>query len=362
MKRITISASRTYDVIIGRDLLQDAGRYVSEVLPLCTICVVTDSTVDGLYADAVTGALAAAGYGVCKFVFPAGEASKNIAALNEILEYLAQNRLTRSDAVVALGGGVTGDMAGFAAATYLRGIQFIQLPTTLLAAVDSSVGGKTGVNAESGKNLIGAFWQPSLVLCDCAAFDTLPREVFLDGIAEAVKYGVIIDKALFCCLSSDDYSLEEVVECCVAIKSSIVEQDERDLGTRQLLNFGHTIGHAIEKCSHYTVSHGHAVAIGMVVAARAAESMGLTLENCSRPIRSLLLKYVFDLGCPYTAEMLTEAALNDKKRSGDTITLILPKAIGNCVPAKLEISLLAEFIASGLKSCTEKGVSYDHDR
>ena len=348
--KITISASKTYDVLVGENLLSDSGKYISSVIKPCTLCVVTDSNVDTLYADIIMSTLAKSGFLVCKFVFPAGETSKNMTTLDTLLTFLAEHQLTRSDAIVALGGGVTGDMAGFAAAVYLRGIDFVQIPTTLLAAVDSSVGGKTGINTNIGKNLIGAFWQPCLVICDCKTFDTLPHEILLDGIAEAIKYGVIIDQALFNYLASDEISLPMVVERCVAIKRDIVEQDERDTGRRQLLNFGHTIGHAIEKCSNYEISHGHAVAIGMVIVSKASDATGLTDEDCTTPIQTLLEQYGFDLDFWFTTEELELAALSDKKRAGSNITLITPKTIGDCRLTNLEIPLLKEFIDRGLNN------------
>jgi 3-dehydroquinate synthase len=244
-----------------------------------------------------------------------------------------------------------GDLAGFAASCYMRGIRFVQIPTTLLAAVDSSVGGKTGVNLSHGKNLAGAFWQPSIVICDYSLFRSLPEEELLSGLAEVIKYGVIADEDLFdVVLSSDLCSLfendllEDIIGKCVAIKSEIVSEDERDEGSRQILNFGHTLGHAIEKCSKYEIPHGHAVAIGMLYITRIATQLGITQAGCIAQIEHILKKYKFTLSCGYSAEQLYEAALSDKKRQGDFITLILPERIGSCRLEYVDINLFKELI------------------
>ena len=234
--------------------------------------VITDSNVDKLYSNILISSLEKSGYKVSKFVFDAGEQSKNANTFVDILEFLANSGLTRSDCVFALGGGVVGDIAGFAASVYLRGIKFVQIPTTLLAAVDSSVGGKTAVNLPAGKNLVGAFHQPSLVLCDLDTLDTLPESVFQDGCAEVIKYGVIYDAGLFSHLAENGLAFEReyVISRCVELKRNVVEQDEFDTGARQMLNYGHTIGHGIEAQSGFSVTHGQAVAIGMAIVSRAS--------------------------------------------------------------------------------------------
>ena len=275
MKKFVLSTNNPYEVIIGRDLLKEAGSYISKCLPLpCKICVITDSNVNTLYAQVLLDSLKAYGYQASKIVFPAGEHSKNLTTYANIMEALADEGFTRSDALVALGGGVVGDLTGFAAATYLRGIHYVQVPTTYMSAVDSAVGGKTSLNLQNGKNLAGAIWQPSLVLCDCDTFDTLPEEKRNDGLAEAVKSAVVSDGSLIKFIQDGLY--EYTIERCISIKKSFVEADERDYGLRQILGFGHTIGHGLEKLSSYTISHGQAVAAGMVIEARAAYKMGLT--------------------------------------------------------------------------------------
>jgi len=253
-----------------------------------------------------------------------------------------------------LGGGVTGDLTGFAAATYLRGIPFVQIPTTLLAMVDSSVGGKTAVDLPMGKNLAGAFWQPSLVICDCGAFDTLPAENLRDGVAEIIKYGVIADRCLFDLMSSNtiesllkDNLFEQIIKKCVIIKGGIVASDERDRGKRQILNFGHTIGHAIEKLSEYKISHGHAIALGMLFISRAGARSGISPASGSDEIEQVLRRYDFPLSSGFSADEIYKAALTDKKMSGDSIVIIVPDGIGACKAVKIDMGLFKEFVGRG---------------
>jgi len=270
--------------------------------------------------------------------------------LNDIWNALAQTQFTRSDLIVALGGGVCGDISGFAAASYLRGIKFIQIPTTLLAAVDSSVGGKTGINLKSGKNLAGAFHQPSVVLCDPDTFGTLPFEVFSDGVSEAIKSGIIKDPSLFYKFKDGSYinELDSIVSSCVKIKGYIVENDEFEGGMRKLLNLGHTVGHAIEKCSKYKISHGHAVAIGIAIAAKAAEKSGLSKEGTADEIITTLKACSLPVSCDFTADELAEVILNDKKRIDNKVTFVLPNSIGNCIMHDVETNDIKDFISLGM--------------
>jgi 3-dehydroquinate synthase len=269
-----------------------------------------------------------------------------------MLNFLAENRLTRRDTVVALGGGVTGDLAGFVAATYLRGVNVLQLPTTLLAMVDSSVGGKTGVNLPTGKNLAGAFHQPIVVLCDVDALTTLPADVLADGVAEALKYGVLRDENLFALLAAGNWhkEAEAVVERCVEMKAEVCAADEREAGLRQFLNLGHTFGHAIERCSAYTIPHGHAVAVGMVMAARIAAHLGRCDPACARTIAAALTANGLPTETDLAPEALAQAALADKKRADDTITLILPNRIGACELFPAPVKRLTELAAVGVKA------------
>ena len=349
MKTVRINASSSYDVIIGKGLLGSIGRYVLETVGKARLCIVTDDNVDALYSAAAVKSLTAAGFEVEKFVIAHGEASKNTANLISLLEFLAERRFTRSDVMIALGGGVVGDLCGFAAGVYLRGIRFIQVPTTLLAAVDSSVGGKTAVDLAAGKNLAGVFHQPSLVLCDVNTLDTLEDSVFADGCAEVIKYAIINDREMFCRLQSGiRENVEDVIADCVKHKADIVALDEFDRGTRQLLNLGHTVGHAIEALSGFAISHGSAVAIGTVIVTKIAVSMGICSTEDQAEITSLLRSVGLPTDCPYSAPELTRIATADKKREGDSITLILPNGIGNCRPQKIAVSELEGYISKGL--------------
>ena len=326
---ISVKATREYDICIGRGILAGIGDMISPILGKCRLAVLTDSNVDALYGSAMMEYLASAGYDACKYVIPAGEASKCAENLLSFLNFLAQEQLTRSDAVVAFGGGVVGDLGGLSASLYLRGVKYIQVPTTLLAAVDSSVGGKTAIDIPAGKNLVGSFYQPSLVCCDTALMDTLPSDIYRDGCAEVIKYGMILDAWLYDTLHAVPFDREAVVARCVEIKRDVVQQDEFDNGVRGLLNFGHTFGHAIEKLSDFGVSHGEAVAKGMVIAARIAPLCGLC--NVADELSALLLQYGFDITCGYSANEIYNALLSDKKRRGGNISVILPRAIGECV-------------------------------
>ena len=348
MKKFLLSTSKKYEVIIGRNLLADAGTYIRKCLPLpCKLCVITDSNVNPLYAQALLTSLKNAGFTTSKIVFPAGEHSKNLTTYLNIMEALADEGFTRSDALIALGGGVVGDLAGFAAATYLRGIAYIQIPTTYMSAVDSSVGGKTSINLQNGKNLAGAIWQPSLVLCDCDTFDTLPENKKRDGLAEAVKSAVVSDASLLHHIQTgnDEY----VIERCVSIKKSVVEADERDQGLRQILGFGHTIGHGLEKLSSFAIPHGQAVAAGMVIEARAAYRIGLVEHDLSNQLAQILSDLGFDLKVNYSADEIYHYALMDKKIHGDQITMVIPESIGKCKLQKISLKELKKFIEAGLE-------------
>lgn len=350
MRTVHVNASNEYDVLIGSGLLKKSGELIRRVIKAKKLCLVTDDTVDALYAEKVVNHLTKVGFDVIKFVFPHGEASKSAETYLSLMGFLAKNHITRTDALVALGGGVVGDLTGFAAATFNRGMDFIQIPTTLLAAVDSSVGGKTAIDIPEGKNLVGAFHQPKLVIMDTDTLRTLPDDIYRDGCAEIIKYGVICDKELFDKLADTHVkeAEEEVICRCIEIKRDIVSEDEFDKGARALLNLGHTVGHAVEACSNFGISHGSAVAIGMKIVAKASVKHGVCDSACLDAIENILTNYGFPLNVPYTAEELTEVALSDKKRDGDSITLIVPEGIGRCVCRKTKTTDLLAFIKAGL--------------
>ena len=344
MKTVTVTASKQYDIKIGSGLLASLGEESRKLGNYAKVMIVSDSNVWLLYGDIAVKSLEQAGFETFRFIFTAGEASKNAETYIQLLEHLAQNQLTRSDMIVALGGGVVGDLAGFAAATYLRGIRFIQVPTTLLAAVDSSVGGKTAIDLSAGKNLAGAFCQPSLVLCDTDTLSTLPEDIFRDGCAEVIKYGILYDKPFFSYLEETGlaFDREAVIARCVELKRDVVAEDEFDTGERMKLNLGHTIGHGVEARSNFALSHGKSVAIGMAIVARAS--------HC--PDTQRILQCLEKFGLPttihYPPEDIYTYTLSDKKRSGGTVKLIIPRSIGCCEIVPTPVEYILPFIKAGL--------------
>lgn len=345
MRTIHVEASQNYDVLIGAGLMCDLGKHLLSTLKkTCKVAIISDSNVYPIYGNQTEMNLKNAGFEVVHYVFPAGESSKNATTYLEILNFLAENHLTRSDTVLALGGGVTGDMTGFAAATYLRGIAYIQVPTTLLAMVDSSVGGKTAIDLPAGKNLVGTFYQPRLVLCDLDALNTLPDPVFCDGCAEVIKYGVLYDPVLFSHLSANGlrFDREAVVSRCIELKRNVVAEDEFDTGARQKLNLGHTIGHGIEAQSNFTITHGQAVAIGMAIVAKAG------CRSIYDELTAVIKKFQLPISAGFTARQLYTSALSDKKRAGGTVNLIVPRAIGDCAIVPTPVDKLESFIEEGL--------------
>ena len=348
MTSIRISASRPYDVQIGGGLLPTLGEKAAALCKGRTACIVSDDTVASLYEKTARTSLEKAGFTVHTYVFPHGEESKCGENFLKLLGFLAQCHLTRSDLLIALGGGVTGDLTGFAAACYLRGVKYIQVPTTLLAMVDSSVGGKTAIDLPEGKNLCGAFYQPVLVLCDTDTLQTLPDDIFRDGCAEVIKYGVLGDRELFDKLkvTHAKNQLDYVVSTCVDMKRAIVEDDEFDTGRRQLLNLGHTLGHAIEKNSDFTLSHGQCVAIGMAMIARAAAKLGFCAEATKNEIVNLLQSYGLPTDTEQEPMSIYLSALGDKKRQGGSLTLIVPREIGRCDLHPIPVEELKMWIES----------------
>lgn len=349
MKKVTVNASTKYDVIIEKGILDRAGEEALKVIKPCTAAILTDSNVEPLYLERLKASLISSGFSPVSFTIPAGEESKCADTLLSFLNFLSEHSFTRSDCIFTLGGGVVGDLGGFAAAIYLRGVRFIQIPTTLLAMVDSSVGGKTAIDLPAGKNLVGAFYQPSLVLCDYETLSTLPEDIFTDGCAEVIKYGIINDKELFGKLRSPIMpQIEDVIENCVKNKRDVVDADERDVGVRQLLNLGHTAAHSIETLSNFEISHGSAVAVGTAIITRAAAALGLCPESDRDEIISLLRAYGLPTESPYGAKELAAVALSDKKRSGNKINLIVPFGIGNSRIFEIKVDSLEEFFSKGL--------------
>lgn len=343
MEKITVHASGTYDILIDKGSLGNIGQVLKERFKPCTIAILSDDKVFPLYGKNVTDAIEAAGFRTVSHLIPNGEQSKTLDNVTAFIDCMVKAQVTRTDMVLALGGGVVGDMAGFAAAIYLRGIPYIQVPTTLLAAVDSSVGGKTAVDISAGKNLVGAFHQPALVYLDTDTLGTLDPAVLRDGFAEVIKYGIILDSKLFDTVAvPESFNLTKVIARCIEIKRDVVEQDEFDKGLRGLLNFGHTFGHAIEKLSGFTITHGSAVARGMIIAAKVARVYGFT--DYTEVITKVVKDYCFETNCPYSADELYSVILSDKKRSGADITLVLPKEIGACTLEKMPAGQVLELM------------------
>lgn len=349
MQIINVNASQNYDVHIGAGILSVPGNFPLKHFADRTVMIASDDAVAGIYGKQLETILAQAGIRTLKFVFPHGEQSKNLKTYSNLVDAMFAGRMTRSDLIIALGGGVVGDIAGFAAATYQRGVDFIQIPTTLLAAVDSSVGGKTGVDLEGGKNQIGVFHQPIEVICDTDTLKTLPEAEYQNGCAEVIKYAMIGSEKLFLDIDAVPVSeqYENVISKCVAMKRDFVEQDEFDLGIRMLLNFGHTIGHAIEVSSHYSIPHGKAVAIGMAVMTKAAEEMGHCARGSYDELVLMLKQYDLPFESPYTADQLAGIMMTDKKSQGNLITLVVPEKIGKCVPMKISKTEIPEWLRAG---------------
>lgn len=349
VKTLRVDTSRPYDIKIGFGLLDRVGELCRETLPRAQkLAVVTDSNVQPLYLERVANSLKQAGFQVLSLTVPAGEGAKCAEQLVMLWEKLMEFGMTRTDVVAALGGGVVGDLAGFAAATLLRGVDYVQIPTTLLAQVDSSVGGKVAIDLHAGKNLAGAFWQPSLVLIDPDCLSTLSDRTFSDGMAEVIKYGCIRDRAFFDLLDRCGgragviERIDEVIYTCCDIKRRVVLADERDTGERMVLNFGHTIGHAFELAGNYeTWTHGQGVAAGMNWAAQIGVGLGVT-PDIVYPIQNILKKYGLPIDIPCPWDTLTKAVLRDKKNLGGKINLIVLESLGHAIPYPVTFDRLLE--------------------
>ncbi len=350
MRKITVNASKIYDVIIERGALDRIGEYAKGANLSGKACIVSDSNVAPIYMERVRKSLEESGFSVCEFVFPAGEASKTAQTFIEILNFLAENHFSRKDTLFALGGGVTGDLTGFSAASYMRGINFVQIPTSLLAAVDSSVGGKTAIDLESGKNLAGAFYQPQIVVFDPDALETLPAEYFSDGMAEVIKYAMIRQKGIDELIMGDTaQNLEEIIARCVEIKRDIVAEDEFEGGIRRILNFGHTAGHAIEAEADFKLSHGRCVAVGMYIITRAWEKRGLCEKGTCDVLIKMLEKFGLDKSSDYSPETISQRAKNDKKAEGGSLNIVVPLTLGKCDVIKVTMDEFLPILKEGME-------------
>ena len=351
MNTVHVPASVPYDVRIGPGLLSGLADAVKALSPKAGKClVVTDDAVGPLWLEKATRPLSTAQIPLSVYTLPHGEASKTADDLIAILNHAAAEHFTRADVFLALGGGMVGDITGLAAAVYMRGIRYVQVPTTLLAAVDSSVGGKTAVDLPAGKNLMGAFWQPRAVLCDTDVLSTLPRADFLSGCAEVIKTAVLFDEELFALLerTGPDFDREALIARCVAHKRDVVAQDERDTGSRALLNLGHTLGHALEAESGFALTHGQAVAAGMAVVCRAAAAYGICAAEVPARVDALLARFGLPTGTDAPFDALMARMLSDKKRAGGTINIVVPEQIGRCSVRPMATDEAAAFMKAGL--------------
>ena len=349
MQTIHVNTAKPYDVVIGKGLLKTAGERIASLCKVQKAMIVSDDVVYPLYGETLKISMEAKGFACSTFVFPNGEERKRLSTVEALIEQMAAEHFSRSDIIVALGGGVVGDMAGFAAAIFLRGISYVQIPTTLLAAVDSSVGGKTAVDLSRGKNLCGAFHQPKLVLCDTDTLKTLEPIHIQDGLAEMLKYGVICDAELFTRVRNyRNEDMDALIARCVEIKRDVVIGDEFDRGQRMLLNLGHTVGHAVEAASEFTLTHGHGVATGLAIIARAAEKKGMAETGMAKKVEDALAACGLPVATAYAVELLAELTLSDKKTDGDCIHLIVPLAIGNTVIHRVPKTEILDFIKAGM--------------
>ena len=341
MEEIRVNlAERSYDIAIGSGMLDDIGKKLASFQFSPKIALISNPTVFGLYGARILNSIRNAGFDCLKVLIDDGEEHKNLISLQHIYSELLKHTLDRSSVLIALGGGVIGDITGFAASTYMRGIAYVQVPTTLLAQVDSSVGGKTGINHELGKNMIGTFWQPRLVWIDVETLNTIPGRELMSGLAEVIKYGVIYDGELFgfleeqknSILNLQEQALIHIIKRSCEIKADIVSKDEREAGLRAILNYGHTIGHAVETVTHYTqYLHGEAVAIGMHLEARLAQELNVISSDTAERIRNLIEAYGLPSELPHglDRENVLSSMRLDKKAIAGKLTFILPEKIGS---------------------------------
>ncbi len=347
--------SNSYEVRIGYGILWQLGRWLKEKWASDKLVIITHPSVKRLYGDTLEESLTRDGFKVTILLVPEGEEQKSLETAGRLYNELSDSYAERTTPVLALGGGVIGDLAGFVAATYMRGVPLVQIPTTLLAQVDSSIGGKVAVDHGQLKNKIGAFYQPGLVVSDIATLSTLPAEEISDGLAEIIKYGVIQDKGLFLYLEEnidkikafDRNALEEVIFRSAKIKAGVVERDERDFGLRNILNYGHTVGHAIETVSDFKVSHGQAVAIGMVIAARISSKLGILSKDEQIRLKQLIQRAGLPTEMPsLNVEGIIQAMTHDKKILGSRIKFVLPKSIGDVfISDEVNPSLIEQVLA-----------------
>lgn len=355
MKTLSIDLGRdSYDIQIGAGLIQEAGSLIKKVYQGRRVIIVADGNLWPIQGEPLRRSLEKAGFETELLFTTPGEEGKSLESYGKLCEDLSKAHTLRSELILAFGGGVTGDVAGFAAATYMRGIPYVQIPTSLLAQVDSSVGGKTAINLRQGKNLVGAFYQPKMVIADTQLLETLPNREFACGMAEIIKYGVIRRPILLYQLREwagrDRASghMEEIVSACCEIKAAIVAKDQFDTGLRRILNFGHTIGHAVEKAGDGKYNHGEAIAMGMIIAAKIGIKLGFSSKELLELLDELFQAYALPNRCELDSETLMPYILLDKKRTKATVPLVLIQEIGQTIVEELEISDLEKLLEGEL--------------
>ena len=347
MKTVTISTMKPYDILIEEGILDSLPKIIEDKFPSPRkICIITDSKEGSKYSDKILKEIQRANFDAFKIVFPAGEHSKNLATYGNIMEAMADEGITRSDILLAIGGSDVQDIAGFAAGTYMRGIDYIAVPTTLMAIIDSSIGGKTGINLPDGKNLSGMFYPPSMVVADPLVLENLSEDQITDGMVEALKAAIISDSSLVNQILARNY--EYIIDRCISIKKTLVEVDEKDIGLRQLLSFGHTIGYSIEKLTSYGMSHGRAVAKGLVAEARAAFAMGYCKTDISQELARILNEFGIDTSLNYDPDELYRHAMVDKKIRDGSISIVVPDVIGKCTVKRISLFELKQFIKAAV--------------
>lgn len=345
MKTINVKATTPYDILIGKDILQDIGAYVAKLQNKCKIAIISDDKVLSYYGNTIKESCVQQGFTVIEYAFKNGEEQKNINTVNDIYMFLAKANFTRCDLIIALGGGVVGDMAGFVAATYMRGVDYMQVPTTLLAQIDSSIGGKTAIDLPLGKNLVGCFYQPKMVYIDINTLDSLDDINYLNGIGEGIKYAVLNGgRVLDICKDDIKKNILDFIVECILIKKEIVEKDEKESGERKLLNLGHTFGHSIEVAENFKVPHGICVAIGLEIVAKINYKKGLLGKDNYELIMLLLEKYGLNKHKTYCYDSLIDTMKIDKKVKRGKITFVMPYAVGDCRLIDIELDNIGEYI------------------
>lgn len=348
MEDVFVCSKNSYNIIVGENLLKNTGYLIKKNINNfgSNIAIITDRLVFKIYGEILRKSLVKCGFSVFIFTIPNKESSKNFSTLLGIYNFLAQRYITKKDVIIALGGGVVGDVSGFVACTYLRGIRYINIPTTLLSQVDSSIGGKNGVNLSDYKNLIGTIYSPSLIICDISLIKTLTEKVFLSGLGEVIKYAAIFSKELFNILCSQDiYSnIKDVIVRCIKIKKNVVQIDEFEKNIRTKLNFGHTVGHALERYYSNRISHGEAVCVGMCYITEKSFKAGITSFYSFLKLKSLIKKYKLPTSLKFNFEDVFNNILKDKKIFGNVIKICVIKKIGHSTILTMPVLKFRRFL------------------